>query len=148
MTNQDERGVREVVRKLEASWNDHDMDAFGELFAENADFVNVIGMRWRSRSQIREEHRALHQNVFSKSMLTTGETTVLFPCPDVAVARSHWSLTGLMDPEGVPQPANNGVLTHVLKLQNGRWMIIVSQNTPVVAPQTDEALLRRGFKTR
>ena len=124
------------------------MDAFGDLYTEDGDFVNVIGMRWRSRTQIREEHRALHQNVFATSTLTTGETTILFPSSGVAVARSHWELSGLVNPEGEQQPALHGIITHVLKIQNGRWMIIVSQNTPIVPPQADEAVLRRGFRSR
>lgn len=37
----DEEGVRMTVAGLAQSWNDHDMDAFGKLFASDADFVNV-----------------------------------------------------------------------------------------------------------
>jgi ketosteroid isomerase-like protein len=60
----------------------------------------------------------------------------------------HWELTGVIDHEGEPQPALHGILTHVLKRQNERWMIIVSQNTPMVPAQAEEALRRRGFRNR
>jgi len=32
------------------------MAAFAALFVPNADFVNVIGMQWRGRTQIQETH--------------------------------------------------------------------------------------------
>lgn len=79
MTIMEDQAVLEIVRRLEASWNAHDMDAFGELFADDADFVNVFGMRCRDKKTIREEHRALHNFVFRKSTLTTRDTTVLSP---------------------------------------------------------------------
>lgn len=126
------QAVLEIVRRLEASWNAHDMDAFGELFADDADFVNVYGMRWRDKKTIREEHRALHNTVFHKSILTTRDTTVSFPAADVAIARSSWDLVGLMSPTGEPQSDRRGILTHVLKKQKGQWVIIVSQNTDIV----------------
>jgi uncharacterized protein (TIGR02246 family) len=131
-TIMEDRAVLEVVRRLEASWNDHDMDAFGELFADDADFVNVYGMRWRDKKTIREEHRALHHSVFRKSTLTTRDTTVSFPASDVAIARSSWDLAGLMNSSGEPQPDRHGILTHVLKKREGRWHIVVSQNTDIV----------------
>ena len=37
----DEIGVNAVVHGFEDAWNRHDMDAFGALFATDADFVNV-----------------------------------------------------------------------------------------------------------
>jgi uncharacterized protein (TIGR02246 family) len=127
----EEQAVLEIVRRLEASWNAHDMEAFGELFADDADFVNVYGVRWRDKRTIREEHRALHDSVFRKSTLTTRDTTVSFPAPDVAIARSSWDLVGLMSPVGKPQPDRRGILTHVLKKRGGQWAILVTQNTDI-----------------
>ena len=132
MTIMEDQAVLEIVRRLETSWNAHDMDAFGELFADDADFVNVFGMRWRDKKTIREEHRALHNSVFRKSTLTTRDTTVSFPAPDVAIARSSWDLVGLMSLTGEPQPDRRGILTHVLKKRKGQWVIILSQNTDIV----------------
>ncbi|MEW6734471.1 MAG: SgcJ/EcaC family oxidoreductase [Acidobacteriota bacterium] len=134
MANNDDQAVQDIVGCLEASWNTHDMNAFGDLFAEDADFVNVFGMRWRDKKTIREQHRALHNSVFSKSRLTMRDTTVLFPAEDVAIARSLWDLVGLVNPAGEPQPDRRGILTHVLQKRQGRWVIIVSQNTDIVTP--------------
>ena len=133
MPEAEDQAIRDVARQLEASWNAHDMKAFGSLFAEDADFVSVLGMRWRSRDEIRDQHRVRHKTVFSKSTMTTHDTTVLFLQDDVAVARSLWDLTGLLSSKGEQLPPRKGIATHVLKKVHGRWTIVVSQNTDIAA---------------
>jgi hypothetical protein len=39
----DAKDVRNVVAGFATAWNHHDLDAFGKLFAPDADFVNVAG---------------------------------------------------------------------------------------------------------
>lgn len=45
-----ELAVRKVVNELQDAWNRHDMNAFGALFASDADFVNVTGTAGRPSS--------------------------------------------------------------------------------------------------
>ena len=40
----DQETIRDVVAAFEDSWNRHDMETFAELFTEDADFVNVVGL--------------------------------------------------------------------------------------------------------
>ena len=41
-------GRPEVVAEgLVQAWNAHDMKAFASFFADDADFVNVAGLRWK-----------------------------------------------------------------------------------------------------
>lgn len=129
MPEAEDQAVREVARQLEASWNAHDMKTFGSLFAEDADFVSVGGLRWRSRDEIRDQYRLRHRTIFSKSVMTTHDTTVLFLQSDVAVARSLWDLTGVTSSKGEALPPRRGIVTHVLKKVHGRWTILVSQST-------------------
>jgi uncharacterized protein (TIGR02246 family) len=84
----DEAGVNAVVHEFEDAWNRHDMDAFAILFATDADFVNVIGMRWVGRDAIKQHHAASHATIFKSSTLKIGETTLRFLKADVATARS------------------------------------------------------------
>jgi len=41
--------VRNAVAGFATSWNRHDMDAFGRLFAPDAEFVSVAGVVWTGR---------------------------------------------------------------------------------------------------
>jgi uncharacterized protein (TIGR02246 family) len=42
------------------TWNRHDLDAFGKLFAPDADFVNVAGVLWTGRQTIQAQHAYTH----------------------------------------------------------------------------------------
>ena len=117
----DEAAVKAILHGFEEAWNRHDMDAFGRLFADDADFVNVRGTRWIGRPAIQEAHTASHAAQFKNSRLRVGETTLRFPMPEVAVARSLWDLEGHTTPTGEPQPARKGILTNVLAKGPAGW---------------------------
>ena len=44
--------IASVIAALSDSWNQHDMAAYGAQFADDADFVNVVGMHWNGREEI------------------------------------------------------------------------------------------------
>jgi uncharacterized protein (TIGR02246 family) len=48
--------VRKVVGGFATTWNGHDLDAFGKLFASDAEFVNVAGVLWTGRQSIQAQH--------------------------------------------------------------------------------------------
>lgn len=122
----DEAGVNAVVHGFEDAWNRHDMDAFALLFAPDADFVNVIGMRWVGREAIKQHHAANHETIFKSSTLKIGDTTLRFLKADVATARSVWTLSGITSPSGQPVPTRTGILTHVLARTDGHWLIVLT----------------------
>jgi len=130
----DEAGVNAVVHGFEDAWNRHDMDAFAMLFATNADFVNVIGMRWVGRDAIKQRHAASHATIFKSSTLKIGDTTLRFLKTDIATARSVWTLSGITSESGEPVPTRTGILTHVLARIVGHWLIVLSQNTDISKP--------------
>ncbi len=130
----DDAGISAVVRGFEDAWNRHDMDAFAKLFSADADFVNVVGMRWIGRDTIRQRHAASHATMFRASTLRTGDTTIHFLTPDVATARSVWTLSGISAENGEVAPVRTGILTHVLERIDGHWMIVLTQNTDIAKP--------------
>src|SRR6202451_2408727 len=56
----DVEDVRNLVAGFATSWNHHDLDAFGKLFAPDADFVNVAGDLWTGRQSIQAQHAYSH----------------------------------------------------------------------------------------
>ena len=124
--------VKRVVIAFAEAWNRHDMEAFAELFAPDAEFVNVVGMWWKGRAEIKVAHEFTHATMFKGSRLTILETSVRFPAPQLAIARSRWRLENHVSPDGEPLPVRNGVLVNVLALRDGRWSIIDAQNTDII----------------
>lgn len=127
--------VTQVVQAFADCWNRHDMDAFAELFAPDAEFVNVVGLWWRGREEIRKAHELTHATMFKSSRLTLADVSVRFPAPGIAIARSRWVLEGHVSPAGAALPARNGVLLNVLSCSPAGWWIIDSQNTDIIEGQ-------------
>ncbi len=137
----DEEGVRRAVSGFVDAWNRHDMEAFGKLFAPDADFVNVAGEWWKGRQTIQMRHAYAHGTVpagapgdqqryygiFKSSTLRFTQIDVRFLRKNVAVA--HVSMELLGDAR-TPDPRHS-VATFVLTRQGGAWLIAVAQNTEV-----------------
>jgi uncharacterized protein (TIGR02246 family) len=128
----EEAAVKAAVQSFVDAWNQHDMDAFGALFTEDADFVNVRGTRWIGRSAIGEGHAATHATIFKSTQLRILELSVRFLKPDVAVARWACELTGETTPAGESVPPRKAIPTFVMMKTQDRWLIVVAQNTDIV----------------
>jgi uncharacterized protein (TIGR02246 family) len=137
----DEQQVRQVVSGFAECWNRHDMQAFGRLFAPDADFVNVAGDWWKGRAAIEERHAYAHGTIpvdtpgdlprywgiFKDSTLRFTQIDVRFLRKDVAVA--HVSMEMLGDAR-TPSPRHT-TATFILTREDSGWLIAAGQNTEI-----------------
>jgi uncharacterized protein (TIGR02246 family) len=124
--------IQSVGIRFVETWNAHDMVAFGQLFREDADFVNVFGGWYRGRARIRAEHVAIHAGVFRESRLSADEMHVKALSDTVASLHLRWSLVGIVAPNGAASPERKGILTLILTKTSDKWEIAVAQNTDIV----------------
>ncbi|MCB6185102.1 SgcJ/EcaC family oxidoreductase [Leeia sp. TBRC 13508] len=131
----------EVVSRLEAAWNLHDMQAFGALFSKTASFVNRFGRYVHGVDQIIEMHAPIHETIYSDSTLSNELIDVEEIVEEVAVVHFWSRLTvGLAHPAG-PHTMDTLVLA-VLASRNGIWTISALENVTLTNPRTGEAMLR------
>ena len=71
--------------------------------------------------------------MFKTSQLTLRESSVRFLRPDIAVARSITEVTGQTGASGEILPPRSAMLTLIMVNDDGRWMIVVAQNTDIVS---------------
>jgi uncharacterized protein (TIGR02246 family) len=125
--------VKSVVASLAESWNRHDMMAFAAAFAENADFVNVIGMHWRGRQEIEAKHTVTHRTIFRNSTLRMVDQSVRFLSPSIALAHVSTELKGAESlRERVAPETRHSLMTCVLVKEADRWLITAAHNTDIV----------------
>jgi uncharacterized protein (TIGR02246 family) len=134
-----EQAIEGLARALEGAWNRHDARALGEPFAEDADFTNVFGMLARGRAAIEALHAPLFKTMFTDSRLTITETRVRLIRPDVAAVDVKWTMTGARDPHGNPWPQRVGLLNWIVTRHGERWLIDVSHNMDLPAPDLAKA---------
>jgi ketosteroid isomerase-like protein len=140
----DAEDVRNAVAGFATTWNRHDLVAFGELFAPDADFVNVAGLFWTGRQSIQAQHAYSHgvipadspgfseedrryYGILKNSTLKFDQIDVRFLRKDVAISHVNWELLG----DARTQNPRRGVFTFVLTRQNVRWSIAAAQNTEI-----------------
>jgi len=143
-TQNDAQDVRIVVAGFATTWNRHDLDAFGKLFAPDADFVNVAGVLWTGRQSIQAQHAYSHgtipadspgfseedrryYGIFKSSTLRFDQIDVRFLRKEVAIAHVNWEL---LDDARTQNP-RRGVFIFVLTRQNAAWLITAAQNTEI-----------------
>jgi uncharacterized protein (TIGR02246 family) len=127
--NDDESAVRNVLAEYAVAWNRHDMAAFGRLFAETCDYVNVAGVHWKGVQEIVQRQAELFQNRLKTSVRALTGVEVRFPTPDVALVDATWDVTGRSRPTGEAVPALKEISTMTMVKTNGKWLITAFQNT-------------------
>lgn len=114
-----------------AAWNAHDMHALATLFDEDARFVNVVGMFWKSRAEIEAAHRATHQTIFRDSRLSILDTQGHRLGEGYVALHARWHLSGLKGPDEA-EAEREGILLFIAHERREGWSIAVAQNTDIV----------------
>ncbi|HYM10529.1 MAG TPA: SgcJ/EcaC family oxidoreductase [Bryobacterales bacterium] len=140
MTN-DEQAIYQMVQRLEAAWNAGDSAGFAAPFAEDADFVNVLGEHHNGRAAIEAGHRQLFETFYKGSHVTYTVEGIRSVRPDVAVAfiRARLSSRLAVTPDDPNRASHLGESTRedharptmVLAKDHGKWQIVAFQNTRV-----------------
>src|SRR5699024_6486183 len=66
----------DIVTRWQEAWNAADAAALAALFAEDAEFVNVVGLWWHDRASIRDAHEFGFRTIFPGSTMSMGEPRV------------------------------------------------------------------------
>jgi uncharacterized protein (TIGR02246 family) len=127
--NDDESAVRDVLAEYEVSWNGHDTAAFGRLFTEDCDYVNIAGVHWKGVQEIVQRHAELFQKRLKTAVRKLTGVEVRFSTPDVALVHATWDVTGWSRPPGEAVPVLKEITTMVMVKTNGKWLITAFQNT-------------------
>ena len=123
------------------AWNGHDMAALGELFDQDATFVNRFGHYVRGVEGIVALHAPIHETIYRDSTLQNELIDVAHIADGAAVVH-FWSrlAAGASHPAG-PHVVDTLILA-VLTGQNDIWRIRALENVTLVNPRTGEAILR------
>ena len=123
------QSIYELVKHLEAAWNNSDSRRFAEAFLEDADFITIFGTHYNGRDQVDANHRRIFDTIYKDSRNHFAIESVRFVRPDVVVVFVQATLE-LKD--GKTLSARPSLL---LTKEGGKWRIAVLHNTAVFAGQ-------------
>lgn len=121
----------DVVPAWERAWNAGDADAIGQLFVEDADFVNVVGLWWHDRGSIRDAHAFGFARMFPGSHMEMREPRVRHLGSGAAVVQCQWHMTGQVDPHGTRVDDRQGIFTFVMQRREAGWFAVAAHNTDI-----------------
>jgi uncharacterized protein (TIGR02246 family) len=127
----DDAAARAVAAAYEDAWNRHDMQALGALFADDAEWVNIVGMWWRGRAAVAGAHAAFHETMFRDTAMHTEETAVRALAPDVVAVVLTVAMGDFTTPGGHEMRGTRDRLSLVLVRRGGRWLIGHGHNTVI-----------------
>ena len=126
---------------FQAAWNAHDMIALGNLFDEDATFVNRFGHYVQGIDAIVALHVPIHETIYSDSTLEN-ELMNVAHITDGVVVIHFWSrlAAGAAHPAGTH--AVDTLILAVLTKRNEFWCIRALENVTLTNPRTGELILR------
>jgi uncharacterized protein (TIGR02246 family) len=127
---------------FQAAWNAHDMIALGNLFDEDATFVNRFGHYVQGVDVIVALHVPIHETIYSDSTLENELINVAQIADGVAIIHFWSRLTaGAAHPAGAHSV--DTLILAVLTKRSDFWCIRALENVTLTNPRTGELVLRR-----
>lgn len=134
-----EPAIRKALEQQAQAWNQHDAKAWSASFADDADFVNILGMLFQGRQEIERRHADLFGSIFARSQVVVTTRKVRPIGKTAAVAETDYELRGYDRlPPGIRPTDPDGTLRtrlkYVWELKPEGWRIVSAQNTAVLPP--------------
>lgn len=123
----------DVAQEFANAWSAANADGIAALFVPDADFVNVVGIWWNTREQIREGHAYGFKHMFPHSTMTLNKVSSRTLGEDHAVVHAAWSMSGQITPTGQPAGTRRGIFSFVMARQSaGNWLAVSAHNADIV----------------
>lgn len=137
----DSTSIRAIIADLDSAWAHADANRWASHYAQDADFVNILGMYMADTKAMHDRHHEIFTGVFKGSRHVGTLRRLRFLDDSVAIADVDVEVTGFKAlPPGVV-PTAPGVLRtrmkHILVKSGEQWRIVATQNT-AVAPMAQK----------
>src|SRR5690349_16163979 len=118
--------IRQVLADITVCWNSADGAAYGALFTDDADYIDVTGTRTRGGAAIGQSHQFMWERFLKGSVLEFTDADIELIAPDVAIviATGAARLAG----QAAAPDDRQSINTTVLVKRNRVWRIRAFQN--------------------
>lgn len=133
----------DLARLFADCWNRGDAEGLGELFFDDADFVNVVGLWWRKRRDIERAHAYAFARYFKNARMALEEVKVRSLGERVAIVHARWTMGGQINPDETDGALRQGVIVFVAENTADGWRVAACQNTDI-APGAETNMVQDG----
>jgi uncharacterized protein (TIGR02246 family) len=131
-----ESQVQRILTKQEIAWNVGDSTSWGSPFAEDADFINMLGQAFHGREAIRQLHSTIFSGPYKGSHTKITMRQFRQITPDVVMVEALHEVTDFKSlPPGIT-PTEGAILKTRMKLvllkRDELWQIVAAQDTAIL----------------
>ena len=121
--------IQHLLDQFLQSWNAKDLDAFTEIFTDDAEFTDVVNQTAIGKEAIRKQHEFAFNVVMKNASLEINDLLIREVLPNVVMVSANWLNTNSQTPHGQVLPDRNGVIQFVIvKDSNADWKIKLVHN--------------------
>lgn len=126
---EDEKAIRQVVQNIEDAWAAGDGKKFADNFTDDVDFMVWNGLEIHGREENIKGHQEIFDTFYKGTKIRSEIRKIRFLSDDIAVvhAQSEMFRDG-RKVKDVPKV----VPLMILQKQEGKWKVVVFQNTPII----------------
>lgn len=138
----DEKAINSFIANAQELWNKHDINAYNDLYTDDATLVNPAGIFCANKAEIVKMHLEANEFYFKKTSATISIPKMRLISPEMAVVNTIYHINVEQEitmPDGMKMPKGAKPLVailHVLVKKNGTWKISATQVTNVMPPPT------------
>lgn len=112
------------------AWNRRDAGGIAGLFAEDAEFINVVGLWWHDRQAIWKAHDYGLRTIFNHSTLEIRRTKVRQLSDDIAIVYARMRLSGQSSHGDIESPGvRQNIFSFVVQKKPEGWICVSAHNT-------------------
>lgn len=122
----------DIPRLFAEAWNARSAKALAHLFAEDADFVNVVGLWWHNRDDIERGHDYGLRTFFKESTISARRVEIKKLGEEVAIVHVRWKLVGQIGKVGDTLEDRFTIMTFVAQRLDDGWIVAAAHNTDII----------------
>ena len=122
----------DIPRLFAEAWNAKDAHALASFFADDAEFVNVVGLWWHNRTDIKRAHHYGLSTFFRDSNISARLVTVRLIGEAVCIVHARWKLTGQVGKVGEALEDRFSIMVFVAERSPEGWIVQTAQNTDII----------------
>jgi uncharacterized protein (TIGR02246 family) len=123
----------EIPALFVEAWMQRDAKMLASLFAEDAEFVNVVGLWWHNREDIQKAHAYGFKHIFGDSDICLMETRVKKLSEVIAVVHARMRLKNQTPKGKVKTPSlRQNIFSFVAQKEGENWICVSAHNTDIV----------------
>lgn len=122
----------QIPERFKDAWNRNDPRGIADLFAEDADFINVTGKWWDNKKDIFDAHDFGLRVIFQNSNMEVLRIKKKLLSTDIAVVHAHIRITGQAPLDVDPAGIRETLFIFVARKNKEHWICVSAQNTDII----------------